>query len=370
MTIEYIMETETEKTDIITREVEKLEISETTRKQYESVMRTLKSNNITITPLTTINELIQKLSLLRKVNGEAYKDSSNFLKAIKWSLKDSLEYEILKGGISEVLKGISKSNEIENDKNELSEKQRKNYLERDDIIRISRKVRNNKTLSQESHKEHVIISLYTLFDGVRRVKDYSEMYISSGDEINDITRNYYISEGLKGKMIFNNYKTAYIYGQQMYIISAELQNIITEYIKKYKVSGSLLGLTDGALKERIKTIFRRYVNMNIGVNIMRHSYIMYNEKQGNLTKERRKELASRMAHNVDMQLSYIKYIGDIEKLEIRKNEKCITKRGRKAVYTEEERKEAEKARKRKWRMNQKAKKGEEVNKNEEVEIVS
>ena len=343
----------------LTNGVATFEIGPRTRRQYEVTLKVLKSLNIKIEN-TTIVELIGSLKGIKKVDGSDYKDISNFLKAIQWYLKGVTGNDELKESISKALKEISKVQTEKDDKNELSGEQKVNYLEWEDIIRISRKVKNNRNLSEENHKEYVIMSLYELFDGVRRIKDYSEMYISDGNEISDKSRNYYLRKGKESYFIFNNYKTSYIYGSQTFRVPVRLRNIINGYIDMYKIRGSLLSLSEGGLKERIRTIFHRYVDKSIGVNILRHSYITYNEKQGNLTKERRKELANRMAHTVDMQLSYIKYTTGIEKPKIRNNKKHITKRGRKRIYTEEQRVERARERKRRWREGQKKVKGVEV----------
>ena len=69
----------------------------------------------------------------------------------------------------------------------------------------------------------------------------------------------------------------------------------------------LLGLSDGALIMRLKSIFNSYNNKQVSINILRHSYITYKHQKGELdTVEQREKLASKMGHSIQLQLEYYK----------------------------------------------------------------
>ena len=72
-------------------------------------------------------------------------------------------------------------------------------------------------------KDKVLLSLFTLFPP-RRCEDYANMWVSS--EPNDLTKNYYTGE----KFIFNDYKTAFTYRQQSFLVPEDLKDLLSEYL--------------------------------------------------------------------------------------------------------------------------------------------
>ena len=159
-------------------------------------------------------------------------------------------------------------------------------------------------------KNYIILSNYVLLPP-RRLKDYALMYVIEEDEEQSKDMNYYIKG--KGEYIFNNYKTSENYGSQKIILNEEHKGILENYIKKYGIIGSLLGLEKKTISERLSRIFKKRVGKNVRVNILRHSYITHLTNIGYLNKKRnRKIIANIMAHSIAMQQEYYK---DEKKLE-------------------------------------------------------
>ena len=77
------------------------------------------------------------------------------------------------------------------------------------------------------------------------------------------------------------------------------------------------------------TVFKRYVDKNIGVNVLRHSFISYVNNNNNLTLEQRKYISHRMAHSIKAQLQYVKY-DQIDTPKIKNNKKNFIKKDNKS----------------------------------------
>ena len=119
---------------------------------------------------------------------------------------------------------------------------------------------------RQQFQDYVILSLYVL-NPPRRLMDYVDMTWNSSDN----AQNY-----IKGKkFVFNNYKTASKYGQQMVDISPKLMYILNRW-KKMNPNGIYVltnekgeKLTPSALTFKLNKIF----NKKISVNMLRHIFI-------------------------------------------------------------------------------------------------
>lgn len=327
-----------------------LELKQVTIKLYNTLLNILNNNNVLITPKTNINSLVSSLNNIKMLNGQQYKTRLNFLKAIQWYLRNnnSNDSNTLINDISKLMRKLSNECDTEISKNKLSDTQKKNFLEWPDVIKIFRKVKNNKDISQENYKDYLLLSLYCLFD-VRRVKDYSEMFVGELTKAMDNTKNYYYVNGSAGYFVFNNYKTFAYYGQQQFKVPTKLKNVINQYINKFNINNKLLNFSEEELQYRLLTVFKRYVDKNIGVNILRHSFISYVNNNNNLTLEQRKYISDRMAHSIKAQLQYVKY-DQIDKPKIKNNKKNFIKKDNRVKYNNlEDKKNAVLLAKKKWR---------------------
>ena len=288
-------------------------ISEKTEKIY--IERLTKLDKMGV----NTNDNLKKIMEVFKTQNLSDSSIKLYLMAILWNNKKNSINKENNNDISKMITKITKKQQKEIDKNKLSKKQEDSYLEWEEILKIYEELKKNREQSKNNYIKYVILSLYIEFPP-RRILDYSEMYVIRDNYIinKNLTeeydkKNYYVYD--KNIIIFNNYKTKSIqkdgkiyYKQQHFKINNKLNNILKEYIDKYKINGSLFNISDKGLIMKLNSIFRNK-NKKISVDIIRHSYITWAERNGLLdTVERKKKLSEKMAHSVLQQLSYKKIV--------------------------------------------------------------
>ncbi len=222
--------------------------------------------------------------------------------------------------------------------NKLSDSQKKNYMDWDEIIN---KLNKNTKLSLQ---DKALTSLYTRIPPRRR--DYSIMKVIfkknkdvTTKYIKDLDRDYnYLilnNSGVPEEIIFYNYKTKDVFGKQNYKLKdKKLIKDLQNYIKdENKNNGDFLfSQSNGkpyksTFSTLISNTFNSAVKKKLSVNLLRHSYISHILKQG-LTLNKRKEIAERMGHSLSIQSTYnvvddkddiIDLVGDDKKTKKKKN---------------------------------------------------
>jgi integrase len=134
----------------------------------------------------------------------------------------------------------------------------------------------------------------------RRSKDFVDFKIKSVDPSKDNFLD-------KSKMVFNSYKTAKTYGQQMVDIPIQLKNILLKWIKINPTEYLLFDvnmnpLSSVKLNQRLNKIFDK----KVGVNQLRHTFLTDKYKK---TSEESKALANdmtEMGSSKNMADTYIK----------------------------------------------------------------
>jgi hypothetical protein len=117
-------------------------------------------------------------------------------------------------------------------------------------------------------QQYIILSLLGgMFIPPRRSKDFVEFKIKN---VNKTTDNFLE----KNKLVFNTYKTAKTYGQQVVEIPTALKSILTKWIKinptDYLLFDANLGqLSSVKLNQRLNKIFDK----KVGVNQLRHTFL-------------------------------------------------------------------------------------------------
>lgn len=166
-------------------------------------------------------------------------------------------------------------------------------------------IQKKKKISDDQLKQlHdlVVVSLYTLM-APRRNIDYSEMIVASPTD--DKTKNYYHA----GKFVFNVYKTAGSYRQQVIDIPEELNAILKLWIKlKPKGNENLLVnlQTNAKVKssDMTKLLKQVFQNEHIGVSVLRNVFL--SEKYSGLIGDLKKD-AEQMGTSIGVaESTYIK----------------------------------------------------------------
>lgn len=320
----------------------------TTHQYYCKIMETV---GVKFDGSMLLDEIIEKINIAKTRQGKPYAESSKlcFMNALQWKLRENgVINKELSESIKQKISIYNKQNSVKD--NKFLENQKKNYIEWPGIIEVYKEVEKLKNNSQSDHLNYVILSLYINNDGcVRRVLDFTEMHIIeevTPEILND--KNYYVRKSKQ--QIYNIYKTKKQYGTQIFDVPQLLVDILEEYINKYNVKGSLLNMSKDNLKARIKNIFLKYTNKNVGIGIFRHSYISYHIKD-NLTSEQKEEIARKFGHSFNMQDIYRKK-DIVDTTIIKKNEDLIIKKkGRPKKYnTLDEKKEAHRLAKQQWNL--------------------
>lgn len=168
------------------------------------------------------------------------------------------------------------------------------------------------TASQfEKILQYLVLSLYTDIPP-RRNQDFLDMYVvKKWNKDMDTNKNYYDIN--TQKFIFNKYKTAKAYGQQVVDIPPELQKTLSMYLKFHPLAKSkqkeykLLVKHDGSNLSSVNSITRclnKIFGKKIGSSMLRHSYL--SSKYGDTAKQMEED-SEAMGHSTDVQKEYIKY---------------------------------------------------------------
>ena len=192
---------------------------------------------------------------------------------------------------------------VNTDENTLSAKEKLNMLPWKDIKKIYKKV------ADDYHK--ALIGIYVLIPP-RRDMDYSQMTVIN-KEPDDTEFNYLVVDkhNIPSKMIFNVYKTAKFYGQQVIKVPKTLQTVLKKYIDLYQVKNNKpLFPTHGGthykkISELISNIFKLYSDKHITINGLRHSYIS-DFLAKNPSTAQKKKVATAMANSILVQMDYNK----------------------------------------------------------------
>jgi hypothetical protein len=180
--------------------------------------------------------------------------------------------------------------------------------------------------------DKLIYAFYTLMPP-RRVND---VYILELTDENDITKltsknNNYImidKNGIPNTVIYNNYKTNSVYGQQVFKLDNLLSNMIQEYIKneklnytnkKYLFTNTKPSNQSSNFSIKIQKIFNEVYDIKdsngkirktngISVDVIRESSSTYYTKKYHLTPNKLIDIASKQAHSVSKLKEYSKNI--------------------------------------------------------------
>lgn len=216
-------------------------------------------------------------------------------------------------------KMMETKNEKENEpKHEKNEKQEANWIEWEDVLKkrdeLKEKVdafKSNKKVSANEYEtllKFVVLSLYT--DIAPRRNEFLNMFVvkkHNKDMSND--KNYY--DLASHSFIFNVYKTAKTYGQQIVKLPDTLKDTLSIFLKfhplKNKFPFQLLVKDDGDPLTTVNSITRilnKIFGKKVGSSMLRHSFI--SSKFGDNVKEM-EETALAMAHSPHIQqTTYLK----------------------------------------------------------------
>jgi len=213
----------------------------------------------------------------------------------------------------------------ENKTSEKTDKQKENWLEWDDIKKLSDEAyakvkgfKNNLTPKEAEHLLNTtILSLYTCVPP-RRNQDYLDMLVvKKWNDKMDKSHNYLDLAG--EQFIFNKYKTAKKYGEQIVKIPNDAENplmdILSVYLKHHPMFKTMKGKNpepipflvgpSGPLTavNSITRVLNKMFGKKVGSSMLRHSFLT--SKYGEVLEEQ-KEDSNAMGHDLNMQRDYIR----------------------------------------------------------------
>ena len=196
------------------------------------------------------------------------------------------------------------------DQTSMSDAENKNWINKDELDKVYNDLKSNHKNNKESFQNYLLLSLYYLHPP-RRNRDYQLLKISiKYNEQLDKQFNYIDIK--KKRFIFNNYKTSKKYNTQEVDISEELFNIITAYIKYFKLKDGDYLLNNIKTNEpythtnSITLLLNRIFKKKIGASLLRKMYLT--EKYGDETKQLQADAQAMGTSTNVIQTNYIKKI--------------------------------------------------------------
>lgn len=197
-------------------------------------------------------------------------------------------------------------------KQEKTEEQKESWVNTNQVKDILNELRVNADLLykkkipsifdlQEIQSYIIMCLLGGVYIPPRRSKDYVDFKIKNIDK----TKDNYLE---KNKLVFNSYKTAKTYGQQVVDIPVQLKNILTKWIKinptDYLLFDSNMNkLSSVKLNQRLNKIFGE---KKVGVNQLRHTYLTDKYLHTIAQKDEIKETMGEMGSSSNMLDTYVK----------------------------------------------------------------
>ena len=231
-----------------------------------------------------------------------YKSINSFLKRIK-------KYEELAGKYAELQNNLKVTYEKEAGRNRLSERETKNFIKWDEILKY-----DTSNLDEED------LLLYTLLTAIppRRLA-YKYLKLVKGktkEQISELDKNFnYITINKNNNptsIVLNNYKTQKTYktftinltepDKKPIFMFSKIRKIIKKYMRTTGIkSGELVFPNDKGevykdFTGKIKRVFRNFEDKEISCNILRHAFCSYYANK-NLSVNTINLLASYLGHS-------------------------------------------------------------------------
>ncbi len=295
---------------------ERPDISENTLNAYVSNLNKLHRTITGKTDIENLDFLTDIDRVLLALGGNLKSTMKNYLVAIiviLMSNKTKFESVIKKyqGRIKELQEDINDKYE-ENGK---TDKQKDNWIEYDDILKLLRKLKKEtkpllekETLTNKDKdliQQYLVLYLYSgkAFPVLRN--DFAEMKIVNDTDEMDKDKNYFVIKN-RGVPIFrlNEYKTAKYQGEKdIPVKDMDLRKLINKWAKINGTGYLLINTSNNSpmkangISKYLNKIFKKHFNKNVSTSLLRSIYVShrYNGDKQLSTKDK-KELANEMGH--------------------------------------------------------------------------
>lgn len=259
--------------------------SETTLKQYASRMSLLKNVGVT-DPVGDPASVFKYFEKTKQGNSS----QKLYLSAIKNAFPDTFP-QVFQDKINEL---YGKQNEKAKDQ-KLTPAQETNYVEWKDILAVQKKLADKADKTDAEWKQYLVASLYTLNAPVRA--DYGDMKVVF--RYNKKGKGNQLIWKKNPEFVFKDYKTAKTYGEVRIPVSKELKKAIEAwFLHLGEIPKVLLGeeMTASYFASYVQQVFKKYTGKDVGVSLLRHSFITYKYPLLDTIKEK-EAVARTMLHS-------------------------------------------------------------------------
>jgi len=156
------------------------------------------------------------------------------------------------------------------------------------------------------HQDYVIYCLYTMIPPLRL--DFAPMSVVSSPADVSGNGNYLIWDE-KPRFYLQSYKTQAKYGSVYIDISPALEEVLEEWLALNQ-SGTLLlnyagdaPMNESGLCSRVREVFKKACGKELGVSMLRHSYVTW-QRRGELPMLEQQQMAAAMCHSSAMNQMY------------------------------------------------------------------
>ena len=211
------------------------------------------------------------------------------------------------------------------DNTQKTEKVKDNWIDQKGVMETQKKlaelvpqIADKKKISEEEFGallQLVVVSLYTL-QSPRRNKDYAKMFVVRKAPSSEDAKENYLDTGA-WNWIFNNYKTAKKYAQQVIAVPEPLQEILKLFLKfhpkakamkrKGAESEPFLVRYDGTpidTSPEMTRLLNKIFGNKVGCSMLRSIYLT--EKYGDVVKEMKEDVGQMGTSTETAQNNYIK----------------------------------------------------------------
>lgn len=228
---------------------------------------------------------------------------------------------------------LNKQYQDEQASGKISEKQKENFVDIEEIYKMLEQMEKDiKPLKKKdtlNQNERQLIKAYTIFSSLVRIpvrNDLAGLIFINKTTYNKLTdkekeeNNYMVQLKNNLQYIFNEYKTAKKYKENVIDIPKDLQKILRMYMKinNYKVGDVIFPLSKNGLTQLLTKYSMKYMNKKISSTMIRKSYL--SSKYSDMKKEMEKD-SKIMGHSVGTaQKVYVKDSDDMDKVEEKTDE--------------------------------------------------
>lgn len=206
----------------------------------------------------------------------------------------------------------------------ISEKQKDNFVDIEELYKMLKQMENDikpfKKREKLNQNERQLIKAYTIFSSLVRIpvrNDLAGLIFISKTTYNKLTdkekedNNYLVQLKNNLQYIFNEYKTAKKYKENIIDIPKDLQKILRMYMRfnDYKVGDVIFPISKNGLTQLLTKYSMKYMNKKISSTMIRKSYL--SSKYSDMKKEIEKD-SKIMGHSVSTaQKVYVKDSDDM-----------------------------------------------------------